>query len=152
MITRTVRRSAKHHSGFTLIELMIAVVVLAIIVGIAVPSYQAQILKSRRTDARNALLDIAAREERYLSVANSYSAVSTDVGYSGAWPQTLINGYYTVTVAAPPAAVPQFQVTATPVGAQAADTACAIFQVDQIGQQRAWDSGGIRNDALCWGN
>src|SRR5271154_4603452 len=103
--------------GFTLVELMITVVVLAIIVALAVPAYTQQVQKARRTDARNALLDIAGREERFLSVSNSYSATPADVQYSGAWPQVVTNGYYSVGVQVPdPAYVgngPSFIVTAT---------------------------------------
>ncbi|HET9108841.1 MAG TPA: prepilin-type N-terminal cleavage/methylation domain-containing protein, partial [Steroidobacteraceae bacterium] len=44
--------------GFTLIELMIAVVVVAILMAIAVPSYESYVEKSRRTDAKTALLDL----------------------------------------------------------------------------------------------
>ncbi len=50
--------------GFTLIELMVTIMVAAILAAIAVPSYTSQIRKSRRTEARNAVLDAAAREER----------------------------------------------------------------------------------------
>src|ERR1700685_4507865 len=88
--------------GFTLVELMITVVILAIIVAVALPSYQAQTQKARRTDARNALLDIAGREERFLSVSNAYSQLPSDVGYAGVWPQNVTpNSYYSVSVVAP---------------------------------------------------
>jgi type IV pilus assembly protein PilE len=150
---RAIFKSLVHHSGFTLVELMITVVILAIIVGIAVPSYQAQIRKARRTDARNAMLDIAAREERYLSIANSYSAAATDVGYTGAWPQAVSNNYYNVTVAAPPLAVPpSFLITATAINAQTADLPCQTFTLDQIGTQTAKDSANVDNSTVCWGN
>lgn len=147
------------HRGFTLIELMIACVILAIIVGIAVPSYQAQIRKARRTDARNAILDIAAREERFLSIANSYSDVPNDVGYPGAsstnWPQNVSNNFYSVGVTAQPAAgvVPaQFTITATAINAQLTDTACRTFTLDNIGTQIARDSANALNSTVCWGN
>jgi type IV pilus assembly protein PilE len=71
MLKGTAQRFSARHSGFTLVELMIVVVVASILVAIAVPSYQYEVQKARRTDARNAILDIAAREERFLSVANS---------------------------------------------------------------------------------
>ena len=152
---RSFFNSPVHHSGFTLIELMITVVILAIIVGIAVPSYQAQVRKARRTDARNALLDIAAREERFLSIANTYSGLATDVGYGGAWPQTVSNGYYQVTVTTPDPAYlgagPSFVVKATPIGIQTADTACNSFSVNQIGRQSAVDSANVDASTLCWG-
>jgi type IV pilus assembly protein PilE len=142
--------------GFTLVELMIVIVIGAILVGIAVPSYQAQVQKSRRTDARNAILDIAAREERLLSVTNAYSAIPTDVGYGGAtWPQPVTNSYYQVTVTTPdpaqPAGTTSFIITAQAIGIQVGDTACASFSVNQIGSQTALTSGGAQNATTCWG-
>ena len=60
-------------SGFTLIELMITLGIGAILAAIAIPMYQKQVQTSRRTDARTAVLDLAGREERYLSVQASYT-------------------------------------------------------------------------------
>jgi type IV pilus assembly protein PilE len=156
MLKGIAQRFSARHSGFTLVELMIVVVVASILVAIAVPSYQYEVQKARRTDARNAILDIAAREERYLSVANSYSALPTDVGYTGgAWPQTVTNGYYSVTVTTPdPNYVglgPSYVVTAQAIGLQANDTACASFSVTQIGKQTALTSALVDNSTTCWG-
>jgi prepilin-type N-terminal cleavage/methylation domain-containing protein len=50
--------------GFTLIELMIAVVVIAILAAIAYPSYQDSVRKSRRADAKSALMEHAQFMER----------------------------------------------------------------------------------------
>jgi type IV pilus assembly protein PilE len=156
MGNRTALMFSARHSGFTLVELMIVVVIASILVAIAVPSYQAQVQKSRRTDARNALMDIAGREERYLSVANSYSALPIDVGYPGVnWPQNVTNNYYSVTVTTPDPAYAgtgaSFVITATPIGIQVNDTACASFSVNQIGAQTALTSGGALNSTTCWG-
>jgi type IV pilus assembly protein PilE len=142
--------------GFTMVELMITVVILSIIVAIALPAYTAQTQKARRADARNALLDIAGREERFLSVGNAYSQLPADVGYTGAgWPQNVSNNYYSVAVTVPnlnfPAGTPSFLITATPINAQAGDTTCVIFTVNQIGQQTAQNSGGVDTSATCWG-
>ena len=150
------RMSGPRMRGFTLVELMITVVILAIIVAIALPSYSAQTQKARRTDARNALLDMAGREERFFSVGNAYSQVPTDVGYAGAaFPVNSSNGYYTITVAVPnpgfPVTTPSFLITATPIGVQANDTTCATFTVNQIGQQTAQNAGGVDTSATCWG-
>lgn len=60
-------------SGFTLIELMIVVVIIGILAAIAYPSYTRWITETRRSDAQNALLDLAARQERYFSQCNSYT-------------------------------------------------------------------------------
>jgi type IV pilus assembly protein PilE len=157
MSDKNVSTRSMRQRGFTLIELMIVVVIAAILVGIAVPSYTSQVRKSRRTDARNALMDIAAREERFLSVTNAYSQTPSDIGWSGpAWPQTLVNQYYTVKVEVPnpntPAVANSFLITATTAGIQVGDTACTTFTVNQIGPQKALDSGGANADATCWGN
>jgi len=147
--------TSKRLGGFTLVELMIVVVIAAVLVSIAIPAYTSQIRKSRRTDARNAILDIAAREERFLSVSNSYSSVTTDVGYTGSWPQKVTNNYYTVSVTVPdPNNVgngPSYIVTATAAGTQAGDTDCTTFTVNQIGKQSASTSAGVDNTSTCWG-
>jgi type IV pilus assembly protein PilE len=144
--------SFTHHSGFTLIELMIAVVVVAILASIAIPTYTAQILKSHRTEARNAILDLAGREERILSVNNSYSQVPTDVNYPGtSWGTGLAvgGGYYTVVVTVGNSP-PSFVITATATGGQTADTSCASFTVNQLGQQSSLNSGATDSTSTCW--
>jgi type IV pilus assembly protein PilE len=162
MTSRNSFLGSRRVGGFTLIELMITVVVLAIIVGIAMPAYTQQMRKARRTDARNALLDIAGREERFLSIQGTYGPNTADVGYGGAWPQNITNNYYSVNVLVPdpdpanPANLanpvrPSFIITATAVGIQAGDTACATFTVNQLGVQTATTSGGAANTATCWG-
>jgi type IV pilus assembly protein PilE len=154
MTHRTSFLSSRRIGGFTLVELMITVVVLAIIVGIAVPSYQQQVRKSRRADARNALLDLAGREERFLSISNSYSQTPADMGYA-TFPVTVNNGYYQLTVAVPdpaqPGVTPSYIITATYFGPQVADTDCAQFTVNQLGQQAALTAGAAVNTATCWG-
>jgi type IV pilus assembly protein PilE len=152
-----VRRSAPVRArarGFSLIELLTAMVISGILVGIAVAGYSSQVRKSRRTEAKAAMLDLAGREERNLSTINAYSAVPTELGYSAAaYPMVIGNGYYSinVVVVAPAAGVPaQFTITATPVGDQLKDTGCASFTVDQQGNRLATDSGGVDATADCW--
>src|SRR5438105_3906474 len=88
--------------GFTLIELLVTMVVAAILISIAVPSYQSQVRKSRRTEARNAVMDLAAREERYYSVNNTYTNLAVELGYgqdnAAITDRPIGSGYYTVTV------------------------------------------------------
>lgn len=142
--------------GFTLIELMVTLVVAAILISIAVPSYQTQVRKSRRTEARNAVMDLAAREERYYSVNNAYTNVAMQLGYgtdnAAITDRSIGSGYYTVSVdftAADPAATPPlragFTITAKAAGAQLKDTACQKFVVDEIGTQTSTPSA-----TECW--
>jgi len=62
--------------GFTLIELMITVAIVAILGGIAYPSYQSYIKRTARAEARAVILDIAQKQERYYSSNNSYLPIS----------------------------------------------------------------------------
>jgi len=148
-------------AGFSLIELMVTIVIAAILLAIAIPGYQTFIRKSRRTEAKTAVLDLAGREETLFSTTNAYSIAPAAVGYgaAGAFPFAVGNNYYTITVVVPnPAAVAgagaSFLVTALPVAgsSQALDTACQSFSVDQLGNQTALDSGGADNTQTCWGN
>lgn len=154
MTMRTTFFAPRRVGGFTLIELMITCVVLAIIVGIAVPAYTQQMHKARRADARNAILDLAGREERFLSVSNSYSQTASDMGYT-AFPMTVNNGYYQLTVVVPDPAYtgngPSYIITATALGAQLTDSDCRTFTVNQNGKQGALNTGGTDNTATCWG-
>lgn len=156
---------ARGAGGFTLIELMIVVVIATILLSIAVPSYLSQVRQARRVEAKTALLDVAAREERYFSTnPQGYSATATDLGYT-AWPATVGSGYYQVNVCSPACApsglgglpTPSFAVIATPVAgsSQAKDTQCTAFAVDSAGQQYAADKTGAYTNAAqayCWNN
>jgi type IV pilus assembly protein PilE len=135
--------------GFTLIELMIAVAIVGILGTIAMVSYTSQIQKSRRTDARSAVMDLAGREEKLFSTVNAYSSTASDLGYGGApFPVTIGSGYYSVNIVVPNPPI-SFVITATAIGSQAADTKCATLSVDQLGSQT---STGTETAATCWGN
>lgn len=61
-------------SGFTLIELMIVVAVVGVLAGIAYPSYQDSVVKSRRADAKAALLELSTFMERLNTATGCYNA------------------------------------------------------------------------------
>ena len=69
--------------GVTLIELLITVAIVAIIAAIAIPSYNTYVLRTHRTEAKSALLSMAAAEERFYSTHNAYTAMPTQLGYTG---------------------------------------------------------------------
>jgi type IV pilus assembly protein PilE len=134
--------------GFTLVELMVTIMIAAILAAIAVPSYTSQVRKSRRTEARNALLDAAAREERFFATNNKYTAVATDLGYS-AFPAVIGSAYYNLDVQCKGQAnCSGFQVTATAISSQQKDTACATLSVDNTGAQNA--TGSATAATTCW--
>lgn len=66
-------------NGFTLIELMIAVAVIAILAAIAYPSYLDSVRKSRRADAKAAILELAQWMERStMAITGRYARMSGD--------------------------------------------------------------------------
>jgi type IV pilus assembly protein PilE len=154
------KMSLQSSRGFTLIELMIAVVVTAILATIAVTSYSSFVLRAHRTEAKTALLDMASLEERFLSTSTtgSYSANPTDLGYPAGFPITFGSGYYnipalTFVVNAPVLATStpaSFSITATAIGNQVNDAACATFTVTSAGARTATAQGGTDNTATCW--
>ncbi|HTC44545.1 MAG TPA: type IV pilin protein [Steroidobacteraceae bacterium] len=147
--------------GFTLIELIVAMVVVTILVSIAVPSYQAQMRKSRRTEAQTTALDAASREERYYATQNTYTADTGQLGYtsgSGSFPVTTGTYYQisSITVTAPTASATgvttgTFTVTvqALATGPQVNDTACQTFVVTQTGARTATGTDSTPN-TTCW--
>jgi type IV pilus assembly protein PilE len=161
MQLRTAARSSRPRGGFSLIELMIVVAIATILFALAVPSYISYIRQSRRTEAKTALLDLAAREERYLSTnPAAYTAVPGNLGYTAFGAGNPVgNGYYFLTVCSPaalacapnPPAAPSFSVLATPVAgqSQAQDLQCTSFSVDSTGQQFAT---GSQTAVYCWAN
>lgn len=66
--------------GFTLIELMIVVAVVAILASIAYPAYTNSIIKGRRAEGRTALAELMQQQERFMTQTNSYCAFSNTSG------------------------------------------------------------------------
>ncbi|MFZ6648998.1 type IV pilin protein [Undibacterium sp. TJN25] len=140
-------RACPSPCGFTLVELMIVVVIVGVLAAVAMSSYQGQVLKSRRTDAKNAVLDLAAREEKYFATHNTYSIVGTDLNYTTVFPVNITSGsqvYYTLTVTQ--TTTSDFTATATPSGKQTGD-ACSSFIVNNFGVQSNGPGATATN---CW--
>jgi type IV pilus assembly protein PilE len=144
----------RHSAGFTLVELMITVVIAAILLSVAIPGYNNQVRKSRRTEAKTALLDLAAREERYYNMSNppAYSTLPSDLGYTAnpnSFPMTVGSGYYRVSmtpIAAVGATPAGYSFTAVPITAdQIKDTPCQNFTLTNTGQQTS-----TPNTTVCW--
>jgi len=119
------REAGSLNRGFTLIELMIAVAVVAIVAMIAIPSYTAQMVKSRRSSAEAVLLDIAQRQQQYLLDVRSYAP---DVATLKTTTPVNVYTYYTIAIAAAAGPPPTFTATATPIAgtAQAGDVTLTI--------------------------
>jgi type IV pilus assembly protein PilE len=143
-------------SGFSLIELMVVVVIIAILGSIAVPAYNSSVRKSRRTEAKTALSDLAAREERYYATQNVYSSSPAALAYGSApWPVS-VGSYYSISnvaVTAATATTPggyTLQISPSSGSPQLQDASCQLFQLDQTGKQSSQDSGGNDSSTTCW--
>jgi type IV pilus assembly protein PilE len=142
-------------NGFTLVELMITVAVVAILAMIAVPSYTQYIRRGNRTDATKTLtLDAQALERCY---SQSFSYANCAGAAVGTAPS--VEGKYSVTIAvpdtsptAPAAPAPSYFISAVPVGSQVGDTDCALFTLNTTNTQAAQNSAGAANTQICWGS
>lgn len=140
--------------GFTLIELMITVVIVAILLAIAIPNYSESVRKSTRSVARTHLLDIANRQQEFFYNNKSYSANLAGLGYAansvgvGKDGQLVAAGaaeaVYDLSVIAADAT--SYSLSAAPINAQANDSDCGTFSLDSAGTKSA--SGAL--GAACW--
>jgi type IV pilus assembly protein PilE len=94
--------AARSGRGFSLIELMIALVVLGLLAGVALPSFLDAIRKSRRSDAMTALNTVMQAQERFRSNRAAYASSLTN-GAAGDPPglglsETSPSGYYTLSI------------------------------------------------------
>jgi type IV pilus assembly protein PilE len=128
--------------GMSLIELMVVVAIVALLATIAVPSYRQFLLRSHRAEAKSALLNLAAAQEKFYLQNNTYTdqlAAAPPAGLG--LPATTANGYFTVAIGA--ADTDGFTATATAAGGQAQDSSCATFTINQAGARTATSSS-------CW--
>lgn len=138
------------NQGFTLIELMIVVAIIAILSAIAYPSYDESVKRGKRADGQAYLLDLASQQEAFfaqnLSYANSVTAaaqLNTSANSS--------EGHYTLAVAALPAGCVAtgnkcrtYTLTATPAFS---DAKCTTLTYTNAGTK---GNTGTGNVDYCW--
>jgi len=143
---------SRRGAGFTLIELMIVVAVVAILAAIAYPSFQDAIRKSKRAQAKADLVELAQRFERYHTVNGTYENF---------WTTTNVPAAQRVSPRGPSNQA-AYNITATSIGRnayllsaapvtgspQARDTRCMTLTLTQSGAKGI--SGGTSNASECW--
>jgi type IV pilus assembly protein PilE len=116
--------------GFTLIELMVALLIVAILAGIAVTTYRESVKRGNRRAAQAAMMDIVNLEHQYFAANRTYAS-KADLGYS---PTPEVSANYTFDIALDAGPPPGFTVT----GGQASDGNLSI------------DSDGVKTPTDKW--
>lgn len=139
--------------GFSLIELMIVVAIVGVLGAIAMPAYNNYVLRGKRAEGRNALMDLAARQERFYSDNNQYTPTLGAGGLNYAEPGSCgaVAGdntetcRYAITISNVTGSRQGFLITAAPV---AADPECGSLTLNNTGTRGITGTG---TAADCWG-
>ncbi len=141
----------KRSSGFNLVELMIVVAIIGILATIATTSYTEYVTRSKRSDAKTALLQVQLAQEKYrancVQYATGFHATTMSCILGGAHnlvsPTNSPNGYYTIAIGS--ADTTTYTITATPTFT---DTKCGTLGINQAGTKTITGTDSVAN---CWG-
>lgn len=129
--------------GFTLIELMVAIAIIAILAAVALPGYQSHVRKSRRAVAATCLQELAQQMERRYTTHMNYTG--------GTLPSapcvTDLQSAYTLQFAASQPTTTTFILQAIPRGPQAGDAACMTLSLNHQGVRERTGTADVKS---CW--
>lgn len=122
--------AAAHRSaGFTLVELMVVLTIIAIVIAVAYPAYLDHLRKGRRAAAQAFLVETASRQQQYLLDARSYAVGAGALAALNITIPADVTPYYSVAIEpAAPTVPPTYRLIATPVAGstQAPDGALVL--------------------------
>lgn len=142
--------------GFTLIEMMVTVAIIAIIAAIAIPSYSRYVTRAHRSEGQALLNEAAARMERYYAQNNKYTASPADLGLGN---PTVVsdNGYYELDIASYDRSKNEekenyakhgpYLLTAKAAGPQKNDKECQNLTLNAQGKK---GTSGTSSTTECW--
>jgi type IV pilus assembly protein PilE len=124
---------------------MIVCAIVAILAAIAYPSYQSSVQKSRRAEAKTALLGVAAQMERWSTEKSGYAAATLGASSTAVFANHSENSHYNLSLANLTATT--YTARAAPTGAQTGDP-CGTFTYSEQGIKGV--TGGTWTAAQCW--
>ncbi len=145
MSTESASIQQRNMLGFTLIELMIVVAIIAMIAAIALPSYQNQTEKTRRSVAKSDLIELTSFMQRFYTENNRFdqdrATVAVAIPFNES-PQDGTTKYYDLSLSA--VGTSSYTLSAAPKGAQSGDS-CGTLRVAHTGAKTKTGSGNN-----CW--
>ncbi len=143
---------SRSQKGFTLLEVMIVAVIIAILAAVAVPSYREFVVRAHRADARAVLAQVLQLQERVFTQDNSYCYSDKADPRCASWPSKVQDGsrtYYTITYPEPnPNSPPVVTIIAT-IDPGWKDKDCENLSLSSTGAKTA--SGIVPNaNVICW--
>lgn len=140
------KSNVRRELGFTLMEVMITVCIVAILAAIALPSYQDSVTRGKLVDATVRMGDYRAQMEKWFLDTRSYQAGGGACGVAP--PPAGTHDPFALTCAAPSATTYTITATGRPAGGMSASF---IFTVDQANQRASsGDGGNWLGNAACW--
>jgi type IV pilus assembly protein PilE len=138
-------------AGFTLIEVMIVLAIVAITTMLATSTYRSHLRRGYRAQAAQALLLAAAEQEKFHLAHGSYGS-RLDAAAGDEPPGLPVasrtpGGHYAIRVTLATAA--EFRIVATASGSQV-DAACRTMSIDESGRRQSTGTGGADTSARCW--
>lgn len=145
----------QRHKGFTLIEMMIVIAIIAVLAAIAIPNYQQYLIKSGRSEGQAKLLEAMQMQERFYSQNQTYTANlgTGGLAYSGVAANADApseDSRYLIRAAvcdAGTAISSCVLLTAIPQGGQASDVVCANLTLNSRGVKGTSGTGPV---TTCW--
>ncbi len=141
-------------TGYSLIEVMVALVIVAITASLAFATHRRYLLRSNRIEAIQTLLAAAAEQEKFHLAHGHYSdrldARAGDETPGLPVPSVTPRRRYAMAVEGADAGVFRLVVTPLAEGGQWDDAECRWFSIDETGRRQARDSKGLDSTSRCW--
>jgi type IV pilus assembly protein PilE len=147
-------RSRRHVRGFTLVEILTALIVVVVLVALVLPMWRTHQLRVRRADARAALIAAQTAQDKFFGIHARYaSGAEIPAAAPGGLGLAPISehGFYRVEVTASADGL-AYVATAREIEVRglAGDSRCVELSLDHNGRRRALDAGGLDKSADCW--